>query len=169
MSIQNDQLPFLTIRPIALMDYSTVLSWSKDELFCTANGWERNRDAIELYQWWQHCVTNTADDFIRKGLEYDGELIGYADLACIKNGRAEIGIAIGKRTLWGNGIGSAAAKIIMNDAYVNLGITVFDAETHEANIRSRKMLEKIGFKERSRHGSEAYLGVISTLIQYEYK
>ncbi|GAF13039.1 hypothetical protein JCM19046_87 [Bacillus sp. JCM 19046] len=57
----------------------------------------------------------------------------------------------------------------MNDAYVNLGITVFDAETHEANIRSRKMLEKIGFKERSRHGSEAYLGVISTLIQYEYK
>lgn len=46
MSIQNDQLPFLTIRPIALMDYSTVLSWSKDELFCTVNGWERNRDAI---------------------------------------------------------------------------------------------------------------------------
>lgn len=39
-------------------------------------------------------------------------------------------------------------------------------ETHAANIRSRKMLDEIGFKEVSRKGIERYLGVDSQLIQY---
>lgn len=39
------------------------------------------------------------------------------------------------------------------------GITTVNAETHEANIRSRKMLEKIGFKAISRVGSEEYFGM----------
>lgn len=78
MSIQNDQLPFLTIRQLLSRIIVRFYHGVRMNFFCTANGWERNRDAIELYQWWQHCVTNTADDFIRKGLEYDGELIGYA-------------------------------------------------------------------------------------------
>lgn len=47
-----------------------------------------------------------------------------------------------------------------------LGITHFYAETHEANMRSRRMLENIGFKETSRLGSEEYLGKEDQLIQY---
>lgn len=46
-----------------------------------------------------------------------------------------------------------------------LGITVFNTETHEINIRSRKMLERIGFKEFSRILSEEnYLGTESRSI-----
>jgi RimJ/RimL family protein N-acetyltransferase len=48
-----------------------------------------------------------------------------------------------------------------------MGIQTFTAETHVTNIRSRKMLEKIGFKEVSRTGTEKYLGVESQLIQFQ--
>jgi RimJ/RimL family protein N-acetyltransferase len=48
------------------------------------------------------------------------------------------------------------------------GTQLFDAETHEANTRSRKMLEKLGFTEISRIGSDEYMGIESQLIQYRF-
>ncbi|MDN4608661.1 GNAT family N-acetyltransferase [Sporosarcina sp. F6_3S_P_2] len=63
-------------------------------------------------------------------------------------------------------MGFNASKRMMEYATKHLGITVFDAETHETNNRARKMLERIGFKEVSRVGSNEYLGAESKLIQY---
>lgn len=154
------------IRNLRADDYNCVLNWSKDDSFCSANGWEKDRSPQELYIWWLKCVNNAADDFIRMGIEFNERLIGYADLACIKDNSAELGIAIGESTLWGKGLGFHSALSMIDHASKKLGITVFNAETHDSNIRSRKMLERIGFKEISRIGSEEYLGVDSQLIQY---
>lgn len=148
-------------------DYSIVLNWSRDIDFCSANGWEINRKEEELYQWWHRCVNNQSADFIRMGIEFNDKLIGYADLACIKDHTAEFGIAIGESMLWGKGIGYYATKCMLDFASEKLGITVFNAETHETNYRSRRMLEKIGFKEISRIGSEEYLGLGCSLLQYK--
>lgn len=167
MMIRKDQQT-ITIRPIKMEDYETILKWSKDEAFCLANEWELNRDQEELYHWWHRCVHNDAEDFIRMGIEYDGILIGYGDLAFIKGNTAEIGIAIGESSLWGKGIGTNALKSLIEYASKELGITVFNAETHETNHRSKRMLEKVGFKEVSIIGSEVYKGTESQLIQYKY-
>ncbi|KGR77272.1 GNAT family N-acetyltransferase [Ureibacillus manganicus] len=157
----------ITIRPLSMDDYETVLKWSKDEVFCSANSWETNRDADEIYQWWLKCVNVLSDDFIRLGIDWNKQLIGYVDLACINNKSAEIGIAIGERSLWGKGIGFLAAKRMVEYASLKLGVTVFNAETHETNFRSRRMLKKLGFKEISRIGMEEYLGLKTQLIQYK--
>ena len=77
-----------------------------------------------------------------------------------------VGIAIGDSTLLGKGIGYNSALFMVDYASKKLGITVFTAETHESNFRSRKMIEKIGFKEISRCGCEEYLGTENQLIQY---
>ena len=156
----------IAIRPLSIDDYEIVLEWSKDDQFCSANGWELNRDEVELFRWWSYCVNNDADDFIRLGIDYDGKMIGYADLANIEADTAEIGIAIGESSLWGKGIGYHSTLSLLKYATTNLGITVFTAETHETNIRARKMLENLGFEETSRIGSEEYLGEESQLIQY---
>lgn len=156
----------IKIRPLTIDDYEMVLKWSKDDSFCLANGWEVNRSPEELYKWWLNCVNNVAEDFIRMGIELNQKLIGYADLACIRDHTAELGIAIGDSGLWGKGIGFRSAICMMEYAAKKLGITTFNAETHEANLRSRRMLEKIGFKEISRLGTEEYLGMNSQLIQY---
>ncbi|MFJ7934558.1 GNAT family N-acetyltransferase [Sporosarcina sp. NPDC096371] len=63
-------------------------------------------------------------------------------------------------------MGSNLILCMMDYAVKKLGITVFNAESHESNNRSRKMLEKIGFKEISRIGKEEYLGMETQLIQY---
>lgn len=166
MNLEDGRLQNIKIRPLSIDDFKFVLKWSMDDTFCSANDWEHNRDEQELYRWWQHCVNNISEAFIRLGIELENRLIGYADLACIKGNAAELGIAIGESSLWGKGIGFNASICMMDYASKHLGITVFNAETHETNIRSRKMLEKIGFKEVSRIGSEEYLGIESQLIQY---
>jgi hypothetical protein len=56
-------------RPLTEEDFKYVLQWSKDVPFCSANGWEKNRDEQELYRWWLNCVNNVSEDFIRLGIE----------------------------------------------------------------------------------------------------
>jgi len=150
-------------------DYNSVLNWSKDEAFCSANGWEKNRNPDELYNWWTKCVHTKIDNFIRMGIELDNQIIGYVDLASIKDNSAEIGIAIGENAMWGKGIGFNSVLCMIEYGIKKLGINTFHAETHESNIRSRRMLEKVGFEEVSKIGSEEYLGKNDQLIQYKFK
>ncbi|WOV87764.1 GNAT family N-acetyltransferase [Sporosarcina oncorhynchi] len=159
----------IKIRDISKGDYDAIVSWSKNDTFCSANGWELNRSEDELHRWWMHCVNNESVDFIRKAIELDGKLIGYADLATIQGQSAEVGIAIGDSTLWGKGIGADALKRMMEYASEKLGITVFHAETHEANSRAQRLLAKIGFLEVSRIGTEDYVGREDQLIQYTFE
>jgi len=158
----------INLRPLTMDDYPTVLNWSKDDAFCSANGWAKDRSPDELFKWWNNCINMASNDLIRMGIELHKRLIGYADFACIKDQTAELGIAIGESSLWGKGIGHRAALCMIEYGVSELGIAIFYAETHESNVRSRKMLEKIGFKEMSRIGSEEYLGKNEQLIQYRF-
>ena len=156
----------MVLRPITLEDYESVLRWSKDDVFCTANGWELNRDPRELLDWWKICVKSNSDSFVRMGIEFQQQLIGYVDLAEIQRNEAELGIAIGERNLWGNGLGYHASRNMIDYGSEKLGITRFLAETHEINTRSRRMLEKLGFNEISRVGHDIYMDRKCRLIQY---
>ncbi|XEC96653.1 GNAT family N-acetyltransferase [Paenibacillus tarimensis] len=155
----------MKVRPLSITDFECVLSWSKDEVFCTSNGWRKRSDE-EIRQWWVQCVNNVSDNYIRKGIEYRGRFIGYADLANIKDNTAEFGIAIGESALWGKGLGFFAGKSIIEYAS-SKDIQVLYAETHETNNRSRNLLGNLGFIEISRNGSEKYLGTETQLIQYK--
>ncbi|NLP50060.1 GNAT family N-acetyltransferase [Bacillus sp. RO1] len=158
----------IQLRALLIEDFHVVEKWSQDKAFCRANGWEIGRDADELTSWWHNCVHNQSRDFVRVGIKYESRLIGYADLANINGISAEIGIAIGETKVWGHGVGTEALKQLMIYATEKYGTHLFEAETHEANTRSRRMLEKLGFTEISRIGSEEYMGVESQLIQYRY-
>lgn len=155
------------LRKLKLEDFNAVVDWSRDDRFCEANGWQKNRDHLELFKWWERCVTHQQKDMIRLGIEYKNRLIGYADLAELKKNSAEIGIAIGDSTLWNNGIGTQMIKKLLNYANEQFGVTTFYGKTHETNHRSRKMMEKVGFTEESREGTELYIGKEVKLVQYK--
>lgn len=155
------------LRKLKLEDFNAVVDWSRDDRFCEANGWQKNRDHLELFKWWERCVTNQQKDMIRLGIEYKNRLIGYADLAEFINNSAEIGIAIGDSTLWNNGIGTQMIKKLLNYANEQFGVTTFYGKTYETNHRSRKMMEKVGFTEESREGTELYIGKEVKLVQYK--
>lgn len=156
----------LTFRALKLEDFTFVSKWNQDKRFCEANDWPKNRDEDELFRWWNRCIAMQQKDFIRLGIELNQTLIGYVDLAEIKNNSAEIGIAIGDSKLWNVGIGTYAVRKLIDYAKNELGITIFYGETHETNFRSGKMMEKLGFMEVSRIGNETYLGKEVGLVQY---
>ena len=156
----------ILLRPICLSDFTVVEKWSRDKVFCAANDWEYPRTRNQVYQWWAGCVAYSHSNFLRLGIEVDCHLVGYVDLADIKGKTAEIGIAIGESSLWGSGIGSTAVLKMMAVGLERFGITLFKAETHDINVRSKRMLEKIGFKEVSRIGTELYYDKECQLIQY---
>ncbi|MFD1929578.1 GNAT family N-acetyltransferase [Sporosarcina siberiensis] len=166
-NFKTDFSDLIRIRPITIEDFGFVLKWSTNDRFCLANDWDINRNEQELYKWWLHCVSNLSEDFIRMGIEIENKLIGYVDLAYIQDNSAELGIAVGESALWGKGIGFNSSIRMIDYASAHFGITVFKAETHETNIRARRMLERIGFKEVSRIGSEEYLDIETKLIQYK--
>lgn len=65
----------MKIRPLSIDDFKTVLNWSQDDSFCSANGWETNRSEEELYRWWVHCVSHESEDFIRLGIELEERFV----------------------------------------------------------------------------------------------
>lgn len=170
MTLQNVTNREVHLRAIRMDDYDTILNWSKDEQFCSANDWPLNRTDEEVYTWWEQCVTTKKDHFVRLGIELHSKLIGYADLAHIRKGHqsAEIGIAIGETSAWGKGFGVQAAKELMTYGYNEFSITTFHAETHETNLRAQKLLNRLGFQEISRNGTEQYLNEETKLIQFQH-
>jgi len=68
MDAKKNFLECIKLRSLANDDYKSVLNWSRDDSFCSANGWETIRNSEEeLYKWWLKCVNNVAEDFIRNG------------------------------------------------------------------------------------------------------
>lgn len=152
----------VSIRPIRQSDITYVLEWSDDQKFCRTNGWKLNRSEVEIRKWWKLQVNNDSAVYIRQGIEFEKRLVGYVDVAFIGKDTVELGIAIGESELWGKGIGTEAIFHTIENTSRELGITTFIAETNEKNIRSRRMLEKIGFKEIEEH-----LGTHNPITQYK--
>ncbi|MED3541693.1 GNAT family N-acetyltransferase [Bacillus toyonensis] len=128
---------------------------------------EKNRDKDELLQWFNHYLNKQRNDFICFGIEFSKRLIGYVDLAEIRNNSTEIGIVIGDSGLLDMGIGTQTVNNLINHAVKELRTTTFYSKTHETNLRSRKIMEKLGFTESRRIGSEIYLDKEVKLIQYK--
>lgn len=131
--MDNSNIQSIKIRAITIDDFKFVLNWSKDHNFCLSNGWEMNRNEEELKKWWRLCVNNVSKDFIRFGVEFNEKLIGYADLANIKDNAAELGIAIGESSLWGKGLGYTAALWMIDYASTKKGI-LFLMQKHTKRI-----------------------------------
>lgn len=157
----------IKLRCLTIDDFAIVLKWSRDASFCSANGWAPYRSSEELYNWWLRCIQNDAENFVRLGIMYEDALIGYADLADLHEHTAEIGIAIGNSELWGKGLGYLASMCMIQYGAEELGIRVFYAETDDSNVRSQKMLEKIGFRKIDRAPTEKCIHSKQPPLQYQ--
>jgi len=76
-----------------------------------------------------------------------GSLIGEAGLFPLAAGGPDIalGYAFGAH-YWGRGYASEAARAVVAEAFGPLGMTRIVAITREANVRSRRVLTKLGFR-----------------------
>jgi RimJ/RimL family protein N-acetyltransferase len=82
----------------------------------------------------------------------DGEHVGFSGLRTIdwQSRVATSGSVIGRRDLWGGGLGTDAARVRTRFAFEVLGLRMLMAATIGDNRRSTRMLETIGYREVGR-------------------
>jgi RimJ/RimL family protein N-acetyltransferase len=77
----------------------------------------------------------------------DGRLVGDVGLGLIDktHRRAEVGIFIGDKTLWGRGLGTHAISRVLRYAFDELGLRRVQLYVDEDNLRAIRCYEKCGF------------------------
>jgi len=81
------------------------------------------------------------------GIFVDGGHVGNVKLAVDPHhNRADIGILIGEKKYWGQGIARRAIALICDYAFSELGIFKLNAGCYETNLASRKTFEAAGFE-----------------------
>lgn len=90
-----------------------------------------------------------SDDSIVFGIRYaaEGRHVGNIKLGPVDrhHRRAEIGLLIGDRSIWGRGIASGAIELVTRYAFDSLGLFKVTAGCYASNVGSRRAFEKAGF------------------------
>jgi RimJ/RimL family protein N-acetyltransferase len=90
-----------------------------------------------------------SEDSVLFGIRYvpDARHVGNIKLGPIDrhHRRAEIGLLIGDRTLWGRGIAACAIELATRYAFESLGLVKVTAGCYASNVGSRRAFEKAGF------------------------
>lgn len=86
-----------------------------------------------------------------------GGLVGAISLEriSVKHSRAELGYWIGC-PFWGQGMCSEAAKVLIQYANTELGLTRFDGRCLARNLGSARVMEKVGFLREGRLAKHVY-------------
>ena len=69
------------LRPLRLADAATAARWVADEEFRLANGWRPGLTHRQLQAWLRETIHGRQTDLLRLGIQVEGELVGYVDLA----------------------------------------------------------------------------------------
>ena len=78
--------------------------------------------------------------------EQDGRVVGELSLwFARRNRRAEIGYELA-RWLWGRGLATEAASAVIDEAFRRLPIRKITATASAANVRSTRLLERLGMQ-----------------------
>ena len=125
----------VTLRPAEGQDIDALFEWRCDpEIY----QWFRNQD--EELEWDGHVnwFMNRPDDREDLMIEYGGGPVGVVAIAS----DGDVGIYIGEKDLWGQGIATDALTKAVDDRDRQLS-----AQIHVENTSSQKLFERVGFEE----------------------
>ena len=122
---------------------------------------------IALERW----MRRDGDDIIHLAIHArdSGAFIGFAHIAFIdtKHKRCKIGLVIGDKTLWGQGLGTECLRRLIEFCFVTLGLNRVAAEAYSSNPRACRMMERVGFRREGVLRENVYkAGAFVDEIQY---
>lgn len=82
----------------------------------------------------------------------EGEHVGFSGVERIdyRHGTAITGTLLGRKDLWGQGLGTDAARVRKRYAFEVLGLRLLLSDVMAENVASIRMLQKIGYREVGR-------------------
>jgi RimJ/RimL family protein N-acetyltransferase len=138
----------VTLRPLEPDDIDTLYAWELDAELDILAGWGIKESRVAHRQRYEKRIAEPADDLTMFGIEAEGHLIGYMQLAAIDvyERRADVGFLIGEKTAWGHGFGTTALRLWLDYAFTVRALERISAETYSFNTRSQRLLERVGFQ-----------------------
>ena len=132
----------VSLRKATRMDLDDMYRWRCDE---DIYRWFRNQD--EPLDWdnhisWWESRSDGRDDFI---IEQFGGGVGDGVVAIAEDG--DVGIYIGEKRLWGEGLAKEALKKAIDRVDRDLV-----AQIHQENTRSQHLFESVGFERTGADG-----------------
>jgi len=82
-------------------------------------------------------------------------IVGYTQATVLKTGCASIAYVLSPK-VWGQGVAQTAAELTMSDLAARHGISQLIADTETGNLPSRNLLQRLGFSETHRDGSDIF-------------
>ena len=131
----------ISLRPVTIRDLDWLYSWRNDP---DIYQWFREQDgelAWSDHVAWFRSRTGERDDLV---IEYLGEPTGVVSISADR----DVGVYVGEKRLWGEGIASRALQKALADRW-----GTFTAEIHVENEPSQRVFESIGFEQTGRDGS----------------
>jgi len=138
----------VVLRPLEVSDIDTLYAWSVDIELNVLAGWGRPRSRDAFHEKHERRIREPEDDLVVLGVEREGRLAGYAQLALIDRveRRAAVAIVLGDKATWGRGVGRTALRILADYAFTALNLERLYAEVYGFNLRSQRLMERVGFR-----------------------
>lgn len=157
------------LRPITIEDTDNVVRWRNDKKIVENFIYRKKISREEHLNWLQNKVeTGQVIQFIICDLQTDKPLGSiYLQNFNETTRQAEEGIFLGEDEAYGRGIGTEAAKLMLEYAFTTLKLHKLTARVLSYNQGSRKMHEKAGYQKESYLKDELFLdGKYEDLIFY---
>jgi RimJ/RimL family protein N-acetyltransferase len=159
LHIPTLRAPRLTLRTLTDADVADVLAVFSDPLVLRC--WDgplltTQQDAVDYIERIRYGFRR--HELLQWGIadRPTDAIIGTCTLTNLStlHGRAEIGFAL-RQTRWGQGLGSEAVRGVIDFAFAELGLHRLEADVDPRNMRSLRLLERLGFR-REGHLRERY-------------
>jgi RimJ/RimL family protein N-acetyltransferase len=140
----------LQLSPVTLDDAAALNRWKNDEELQLMSSDTFAPESLEgtrarLERW----LASDPDEIVHFAIRLVDApgMVGFCHLAEVdrQNQSCKVGIVLGERQLWGQGLGSEAVMALVEQAFARQ-LTRVGAEVYSSNVRSVRMLERVGFE-----------------------
>lgn len=157
------------VRPFTAGDISeTYLGWLRDPVVVRFSNQRFSIHTLESCEAYLASFKDTANHFLAICDLKSGAMLGTMTVYCsVPHGTADIGIMIGERKVWGNGIGAEGFSQVLLALKASGAIRKITAGTLAVNQGMVRIMEKAGMRhEATRQAQELLDGAPVDVVYY---
>lgn len=144
------------------------LEWFNDPEVCRLNSHHVFPYTRPEALTWVEALAGRRDALVL-AIEMDGRHVGNISLQGIDpvSRSAELAIVLGDRSVWGQGVGLEAARLLVDHGFTALNLNRIACGTLAANVAMRRLAERLGMREEGVRRQASWTdGAYHDIVEY---